>query len=261
MENEIKILAVHKIKTKYKVTTEEDEYLLDEDVVIKYLIFKDKIFSKEEFKKILIEQTKSAAFTKVLQYLKYGPRSEWEISNYLQDQSTWPHVRKRLVELNYLDDARYAQTMLDYYQRNNKGPRFIQQKLLEKKVNISLIDEVLLTYSKESQLEIIENIILKEKNFLSTKQKKKKKQLLTTKLLHAGFLLQDINTVINNTSFIDDSQKELEKTYQKLLNKFSNYNINENEKNKRIMQTLLSKGYNYARIEKIIKIKEDINEI
>ena len=55
MSQKIKVLSVKKKRKKYKVETNLDSHTLEEDIIIKYNIFKDKEFEEKEFKKILEE--------------------------------------------------------------------------------------------------------------------------------------------------------------------------------------------------------------
>ena len=53
--NEIKIIALEKKprSKKFKVITNEEDYNFSEEMLIKYHIFKDQVFTKKEFEKIL----------------------------------------------------------------------------------------------------------------------------------------------------------------------------------------------------------------
>lgn len=256
MENEIRIISLAKKKNKYIVTTEENEYIFDEDIIVKHLIFKDKIYQKEEFKKIINEQVKSLSLQKALNYLKYGPRSEEEIKAHLQDTQAWGYIRKRLLELGYINDDYYAKTLCDYYQRANKGPLYIKQKLKEKKIDNKIIEEVLANYSVELEEEAINKLLDKEMKLLIKKPLAKQKQILIAKLHRNGFSLDLINEVLRKTKLIEQSDGELKKDYQKLLNKFRTYQISEGEKNKRMITALLAKGYSYEKIKEIFTIKD-----
>lgn len=82
MAQDIRIISIEKKRKKYKIETNLDTHTLEEDIIIKYNIFKDKVFKEEEFKKILEENKNVASFNQVLNFLSYRARSISEVKEY-----------------------------------------------------------------------------------------------------------------------------------------------------------------------------------
>ncbi|MFA7125942.1 MAG: RecX family transcriptional regulator [Bacilli bacterium] len=253
MENEITILSVEKKKTAYQVITSQGDYILDEDIILRYYVFKDKVFSGKDFKKILSDQDITKNLQKVIRYLKYGARSEAEIKKYLGDGKGWVIIKKRLTDLGYIDDVRYAKTIVDYYIRSRKGPSFIQQTLFEKKVSKKIIDQALLVYTDEIEQDVIRHLLLKEQQKNQDKPIAKQKQLIISKLIRNGFSLSKITHELNEIDLVDQSGPKLRSDYEKLLRKFSMQSLDQNEQHARIVSSLLAKGYDYQAIRQVMK--------
>ena len=83
--NEIKIIALEKKprSKKYKVITNEENYNFSEEMLIKYHIFKDQVFTKKEFEKILDDSLVDDYFNKVINLLSISLKSESEIIKYI----------------------------------------------------------------------------------------------------------------------------------------------------------------------------------
>jgi regulatory protein len=253
MENEIKILSVEKKKDKYRVTTNENEFVFDEDTIIKHLVFKDKIFTKDEFTLILDDLAINTAFNKALRYLNYGLRTIYEMKTYLKEFTNIDKVIEKLQDLGYLNDKAYAKNYLDYCKRNNKGPIFYKNKLLEKKIDKTIINHYLEEYSYNSQLDIIMNIINKEINKLTAYPFKSQQRMLISKLIRNGFSNEIIYETVNKLELVDESDDSLKRDFEKQTLKLKSKDITDSEKKQRIIAHLLNKGYEYRKIIEIIE--------
>jgi regulatory protein len=257
MENEITILSLEKKKTQYLVKTTEGDYLFHEDVILRYYIFKDKVFPISEFKKLLLDQDMTTNFQKAIRYLKYGPRSEAEIREHLGDIQGWVTIKKRLSALGYIDDERFAKTMMDYYIRSQKGPAYIRQMLIQKKIGKSIIDQTLQTYTDEIETDVIRHLLVKEQLLHDKEPIAKQKQLILSKLIRLGFSSGPINHCVKEMTFVNNSGPKLKSDYEKLHSKYTKANLNPTECNKKIIQALLIKGYDYQNIRQVMKIDHD----
>jgi regulatory protein len=98
-----------------------------------------------------VERTRS----RVLDYLSYRPRSEWEIREYLKKRgisiSTVETVVNALIEVNLIDDNAFAKYWLENRaQYRPKGKRILSRELQQKGVSSKLIDEILVGYDEET---------------------------------------------------------------------------------------------------------------
>lgn len=253
MKSEIKILSVEKKKNNYLITTDDKEFEADEETIIKYYIFKDKVFTKTEFNKILEEIEINKYFNKSLKFLSYKSRSVSEIIQYLKDVNNKDIIIERLIKLGYLNDEIYSKNMFEYCLRNNKGPVYLKNKLLEKGISTELISKTIYMYDYQSEKEVIENIVNKLANRESSKPVKALKLSILSKLHRDGFNLDIASLVISKVNFIDNSDELLKKDYQKQIQKLQDKDIDAYTKKQKIITYLLNKGYDYKKIKDIVE--------
>ena len=128
-----------------------------------------------------------------LQYLSYRDRSKWELSQYLGKKEHSPPVIQKilayLVELNYVDDQRFALQWGQYKINKNKlGKNRLYLELLGKGVNKEIIEDILSTlYEKNPEMELAVQCARKKWVTLKSSQEKKKKRLLVQYLQRKGF--------------------------------------------------------------------------
>lgn len=257
------ILGLEKIKNrknKYKLITNDKDYIISEDMVIKHYLFKDKTYSNEEFEKIIEDILEDEFFNKIINLLSISLKSEYEIIEYIHKneyknktflkQHQIQNIIDKLKQLNYIDDNKLCINLIDYYIRNNKGPLYIKQKLKEKHIEDNIVNKNLNVYDEQTENEIILKIINKE--HYKDVPIKKFKLLLTNKLLRNGFSSRLVYTHIDNLQLEDNSINLIEKDYQKALNKISKKDKTESEKKQLIINYLLSKGYEYKIIKQFL---------
>lgn len=232
-----------------------DSYAFSEDVIIKYYIFKDKEFTVEEFDEILKSQEECNLLQLALNFISYQSRSEKEVIKHLQkkcdETQNIASVILKLKDLGYLDDVKFAHDMMNLYIRRLKGPNYIANILKEKEIDEELIKNTLDDYSFEMEKEGISKIIEKEKEKLTKYPINAQKVKLTQKLINAGYHLSAINDEVKNTEFVEEIDETLKKDIDKQLKKY-NYEIDKIAYQK-IISSLVSKGYNYSQIKKVLK--------
>lgn len=256
----IESISQKKNSKKFVVKTSEEEYVMTEDTIIKFHIFKDKEFSKMDFKKIIYDIKINESFNKVLNYLNYGPRSEYEIRLYIQKNDKektlkvkdYNEIIARLRSLNYVNDELYAKQIVDYY-KATKGKNYIKQYLREKRVDNSIIENSILLIEDDEE---IENALKIANKYIQTIRKypfKKQKEMTMNKLLRSGFSSNLITKIISKIEFIDESDFSLKKDYLKIIKRLEKKEMSSYEKKQYILNSLLAKGYEYKNINNIIK--------
>lgn len=256
----IESISQKKNSKKFVVKTNEEDYIMTEDTIIKFYIFKDKEFTKEEFEKIIYDININESFNKVLNYLTYGPRSEYEIRLYIQKNDKekvlkskdYDEIISRLKSLNYVNDEIYAKQIVEYY-KESKGKNYIRQYLKDKKVDSSIIEKSVILFENDDEIETGLKIANKYSQTIRKYPFKKQKEMLMNKLLRSGFSLDSINKIITRVEVVDESDLTLEKDYFKLLKKFENKNMSSFEKKQHILNSLIAKGYDYKKINSILK--------
>ena len=253
MENNIKIISIKKLKKigMYELTTSVDTIEVSDDIIVKFRLEKDQEIDASLYKKIKKENDQRNIFFKVCNYISYGMRSEYEIYKYLEErdvsQADIIKIIKELKDLNMVDDEMLARFILDSTIRNKKGPKVFYNKLFERKLKINKDDFI---YDEDMELEVLDTVIPKLVGKKTNLPVKKQKEQLYQKLLRDGFSGSLIEKKINSISFtsnaldyLDDEIKKLKKKYEKLPDE---------EKNVKIIQSLMRKGYEYSDIKKVI---------
>lgn len=263
----IKILSVSLMprSKKYLVSTNDvdnDEIKVDEDTIIKYGIFKGKEFSEKDFKKILKEIEIQKLFNKCLNYLSYQTRSKHEIYAYLDkhnkdkkySQSDFISIVIKLTNLGYVDDNKYTKEIIAYY-RTKKGKDYIYNFLKDKQISTDTIEQELENYDDEEEIayQIIDKIQAQYRKYPLNKQR----IMIRQKLLRDGFSNASINYAMDRITLIDESDNSLERDIIKLKKKYEGKDLSEYERKKKIISSLLNKGYNYSKISEKLNAKFD----
>lgn len=141
-------------------------------------------------------------FNLTLRYLRYRPRTTFEVKNHLLKKGFSEEVIKRVVErlceMKYLDDYNYALEWLSYQVSNGKnGPRLLVYKLKQKGVPPDLIKEALKEkFDPVTELETVKNIIAKKYGDISNLTYKEK-QKAGAYLQRKGFSYEIITKMLD----------------------------------------------------------------
>lgn len=247
----LKIIKVKQKGKKYLVYITEDETPVEftEDGLVQFRIVKDAEFDLETWKQIQNGKKATLLFDQTLHFLDYKPRTTFEIKEYLRkkeaDEDTIHEIIERLLSIQYLDDDRYAKQYIEEGIRNRKGPTILSFQLEQLGIDMTISAPYLNLYSSSLQYENAKVIATKYQQLNAKYPMKKQRELIYQKLIRSGYSYEVINQVLNTLDYGTDSVEELKKQYEKLSTKTK-------DKNK-IITALMSKGYQYEDIKKIIK--------
>lgn len=254
MDELIKIISIKKLKKigMYSLETSSGDLEVSDDIIVKFRLEVDKELSKEEFKNLKKENDKRNIFFAVCNYISYGMRSEYEIYHYLEEHDVKHNDAKSIVgelkDCKMIDDEELAGYILDSVIRNKKGPKVFQNKIFERHVKVDLNNY---PYSEEVEEEIIAEVIKKLYDKKKNLPIKKQKEQLYLKLLRDGFTGSIVERMISKVSFIDESDKTLEKEVEKLNKKYEK--LPSEEKKIKMIRSLMQKGYEYSKITKVVR--------
>ncbi|MBF0714332.1 RecX family transcriptional regulator [Gemella sp. GH3] len=255
----MEIINITKLKKKYKIDFSDGKYIyLSENTVLKYNIIKKGLLSETVLREAQVFEGKEQAFTKALNYLSYGMKSEYEIKEYLIKKEfslgQIDYAIPKLKEFNYIRDDEYAKSYSrDYFLLKKKGPSYIRKNLEKKKVPSEYIDVAIKEIcTNEKMIDVVYGIIEKEYN-KKNEPKTKKIQKITNKLYTNGYSFDIINSVfkiyLENHEDTGSDNRIISKYYQKAYNKFSKkYDDNYTLKNK-IIEKLIRDGFSYGDIK------------
>lgn len=239
----IEITSISAIRNNiYQITFDNKikEKLYDE-TILKFSLTKGKLIEysfineikKYNYAMIIFFKTQNLLIRKL--YTKN--EIEKKLSNQLEDKYLIDEVIYKLEKLNLINDSLYIKAYInDQINFSLNGPKKIKYSLIQKGINSNDIDNELENY-EESFWDIRIKKIIEKRKKINTKYSNIVFKINTKKYLYNLGYITEMN--IND---IDDS-KILKVEYNKLKNK----NMDE----KKIIQTLLNKGFIYEDIKKL----------
>ena len=144
-------------------------------------------------------------------------------------------VIDRLIKQGYLNDQLFAKLYINnQIVTTSRGPLRIKKDLLDKGVNNSIIDEELIEFNEDIQLEKIDKVINKSIKSNHSRGGVILKSKIFNDLKTLGYESSIINKIINDYDYSDNKdlyKKEYDKLYKRLSKKYEGkeleYKINE----------------------------------
>lgn len=253
MSDNEKLVWIKKVTKKGKkylvfINDEEEGITFTEDQIVNNRIIKGNSFFQKDWNKIIKSLDEGLIFDKVLKYIDYKPRTEKEVIEYLEEHSvsdnTIKKTIKKLKDIKFIDDDRYARIFVEEEIRHQKGPNAIKHVLVNKGVESSIINKYLECYSFDLIYDNAYDMALKTLKTVVGLPLQKQKESIYSRLYRMGYDYSTINRVLSSIEYSELNYDLLEKDYLKLVSK-------EEEKNK-IITKLLAKGYSYSDIVKVM---------
>lgn len=242
------ISVIVKDKTKAHVVSEE--------TIIAFNLLSKTEISKEEYKKMLIQNDDFLLYEKAVHFIDFQMRTISEVKKHLRkstkDEAKINNLIKKLKEQKFLNDDYFVKEFVtqkiefDLY-----GPKYIKEKLIQKGIHYDLIDDHLIRFTDDMQFDKINVLIKKEVKFPIKKPYRKAYVSIKTKLINKGFSLPIVESAMSSNSDIikescleDDLLKiEIEKLKVK-------YDITDYKNREKIIGKMLQKGFDYDKIKK-----------
>ena len=242
-------------KNEYKILTDEKEYVLYDDIIIKHELLLKKEINPQEWDLILKENNLLKAYYEGLKAINTKLRTEKELKAILtkKDYQTKEiaYALDRLTKEGYLNHPRYIEAYIhDALTLNIIG----EQKILHDLKKLGF------TYNEvEEQLSKVDKNIYQEKisKYINKKLKANKKSAnefrrkITMDLINKGFNQEDIISYLSSLKIEDNKEeisKIINKLYQKYINKYDLYTTK-----MKIKEHLYKKGYHNIDIDEHIK--------
>ena len=253
MEKCEKLIWIKKIVAKGKkflvyINDDDEGISFTEDQLISNRIIKGTSFYEKDWKKIVKSLDEGLLLDKTLKYIDYKPRTEKEVIDYLEEHNATStnikNIVKKLKDINFIDDDRYARIFIEEEIRHQKGPNAIKHVLLTKGIDEVTITKYLSEYGYDLLFENALDMANKTLKTVIGLPVSKQKESVYTRLYRMGYDYSIINQILSMLKYSTLDFSKLEKDYLKLKEK-------EIDSNK-IIQKLLAKGYNYSDIKKVI---------
>lgn len=236
-------------KDRYKIELEDGrELLLYEDVILKFELLLKKEILESDIMKIETFNQECEVYSVALESINHRFKSIYDTREFLIKKE-YPieiieKAIEKLVEQGYLNDRGFIKSYINnQIVTTNKGPYKIRKELSEHRVDLNIVDEELLVFDEESQLEKIRKVLTRLYNSNRNRGGAVLKKKLVNDLNNLGYDNSIISKVIEEFDFSnnkDIASKEYEKLYKKLSRKYDG-----KELEYKIKEKLYQKGLYY----------------
>ena len=236
-------------KDRYKIYLDDErELLLYEDVILKFELLLKKEILEEDIMKIESFNQECDVYYVALESIKHRFKSIYDTREFLIKKE-YPiemidKAIEKLVEQGYLNDRSFIKSYINsQIVTSNKGPYKIKRELSEHRVDLNIVDEELVVFDEESQLEKIRKVATRLYNSNRNRGGAVLKKKLVNDLNNLGYDNSIISKVIEEFDFSnnkDIASKEYEKLYKKLSRKYEG-----KELEYKIKEKLYQKGLYY----------------
>ncbi|VTS18202.1 regulatory protein RecX [Streptococcus porcinus] len=255
----MKISKIEKKKRLYLLELDHSEKLyVTEDTIVKFMLSKDMEISREQLNEIKVFAQFSHGKNLALYYISFQVRTKKQVIDYLYkneiDKITIDQIINDLEENNWINDTKY----IEAYLRQNilsgdRGPHVLKQKLLQKGISPSLIDQHLTNYDYSPLVEkLVKKLLSKYQGKLPEKALKDK---ITQSIITKGFSYDLAKSALGHLELEQDQElsnhlltKELTKQHRKFSKKWDGYELRQ-----RLFQALYRKGFDSDAINQALR--------
>lgn len=255
----MKITKLEKKKKLYLMELDsQQKYYVTEDTIVRFMLSRDKIITQQEFDKIQAFAQFSYGKNLALYHLSFKARTEKEVIEYLKkydiDENIISQVIANLKEDKWINDSQYAYAIINANQLSgDKGPYVLTQKLAQKGISKSIIENILkeVDFSEVSQ-RVANKLLKKYEGKLPTRALQDKiMQNLTNKgfsYADAKWAFEQLDSQVDEDTTQELIFKELDKQYTKYARKYEGYELKQ-----RLTQVLARKGYDFSDIASALR--------
>ena len=231
---------------------------ITEDTIVRFMLSRDRVISKEELTEIQDFAQFSYGKNLALYHLSFKARTEKEVREYLKkydiEDTIASQVIANLKDENWINDHQYAYSIINANQLSgDKGPYLLSQKLAQKGVPKSTIENVLKDFDfTEVAQRVAEKLLKKYTGKLPARALQEK---IIQNLTNKGFSYSDAKGAFDNLDSQVDHEttqelifKELDKQYAKYARKYEGYELKQ-----RLTQVLARKGYDFSDIASALR--------
>lgn len=247
----MKIVRYKKMsKGRYKLTLDNTELILYEDVILKNNLLRTSNINLELLEKVMNENIYYEIYNMALTYIEIKMRTSKEIKDYLNKKNfntkLIDEVLDRLNKEGYLNEEKYIDAFVnDKVNLTNWGPYKIKKSLLDLELDETLINNKLNTINENVWNDKITKIINKKLNSLKNKSNYMVKNKLKIDLYNLGYDNNLIEENLNNLNL--NNNENIKKEYSKAYNKYSKKYMDQ-ELYQKVKSYLYRKGYKIEEI-------------
>ncbi|MGD9909266.1 MAG: RecX family transcriptional regulator [Candidatus Izemoplasmatales bacterium] len=235
---------------------------VSEDLVVEYRLIKDKELTDEMYQSFLLSESIDVYFQSTLKYVLKYQKSVKETYEYLLkkgiSEDLIGHVLQKLKKYKVLDDERLIEYLFDY-QANQmlSGPEKIRFLFTQKGFSELLIANQLSGYTNQKIERNLTSLFNKRISHYKNNSTRQAKNKMMTYLVSKGYELKQVQAFVihhqDDISALIDESKELKREYTKVLDKSRKLGLSNDALKQKVIQKLLSKGFQYQDIIKILE--------
>lgn len=239
-----------------------NDYVVSTDLVVEYRLLKGKDLTTSMFQSFERDQTIDKVYQTTLKYVLKYQKSEYETKEYLRKKEVQDEfielVISKLKKMRAIDDQVLIRSLVEYqFERQLNGPEKIKFGLKQKGFEDSLISQNLSFIGYREIENNLEALLSKRLSLYKNKSVSSAMRMMTSYLVQKGYDLNRVQAFIINhktdfTDFLQDGLSILAE-YDKAKKKYSKTTENQYELQQKIIASLLSKGYAYADIKKVLE--------
>lgn len=238
-------------QNKYKVIIDSNEYILYDDVIIKYNLLMKKEIDESTFKELLELNEELKSYYDSIKYINKKLRSKKEIEEYLMKKGINPNVINktvdRLIKTNYLNDDIYFKAYInDQINLSNNGPKKILKNLINLGFDEIKIKEKIDEIDESIWNDKIDKYIEKKVKTNHNSSRNVLRMKIVTDLVNLGYDKEIINEHVSNITINEEDilKKEYEKAKRTLEKNYSGAELE-----RKIKEKLYRKGFKLSGLE------------
>ncbi|MBR2533476.1 MAG: RecX family transcriptional regulator [Erysipelotrichaceae bacterium] len=236
---------------------EEDKIMIPIESYFSYGLKDLKGLDDDLLNRLRNEEAYLKAYRSCLRKLSVKDYTVKQIKDHLGKMDLDDERRKeiidKLISYGMLDDEKYAQNKIAYYDRSNLSTRQIREKLKKDGINEEIINSYLFK-DEFREIEKAKNIADRYSKTIRNKSLAGKKQSILNRLVSSGYSYEISKNIVNELDLSRDNEIELlKKEYLKAKNKYGK-KYSDYELKQRIYGSLLNKGFSSDDIKKVMEV-------
>ena len=258
VKEEKNLIKKLKIREDYvMVFLEDDKIMIPVESYFSYGIKDLKGLDDDLLTQLKKEEIYLKAYRSCLRKLSVKDHTVKQIRDHLKktelDDDQRNEMIDKLISYGMLDDEKYTENRINYYDRSNLSNRQMKEKLKKDGIREETINRYLPNNEKRER-EKAAFIAEKYERTIKNKSLNSKKQAILNRLVSAGYSYDTAKNAVNGLEISSDNEiellkKEYLKAKKKYEKKYSDYDLRQ-----RIFGSLLNKGFSSEDIKKVVEV-------
>jgi regulatory protein len=173
---------------------------LSKKTLIDFDLYEGEILNEKEIEKILEKDQLTKAIEKSFRLLGIRPRSQKELEKKLKEkgfaQKIIKKAIKRIKNLGYLDDKKFAKAWLEARKSSSKGKYIVERELKQKGIAEKIVKKTISYYTQKDEFKIANQLVKKKEKTYKKLSPLEKKIKISRFLANRGFSWEVIRKVL-----------------------------------------------------------------